>query len=172
MSPETSVMITGHRNLPGESWSWVAQEMDRCLGKLHALRGELAAIQGLALGADMLFGETALRLGFPVDSYVPFPGQASKWPAHEQRRRDALMAASRKIVHVVAEPITERHLVVRALHARNDAMIRDSQIVIAVLDERTSGGTHGAVKKALARDREVLRINPTEHTTAWIRSIR
>lgn len=172
MNAPTPVMVTGHRDLPTDDWQWVQAEFRRCLAKLEGERGPLVAIQGLALGADMLFGETALALTIPVISYLPFPGQPDRWPDREKRRHAALMAASESVIRVVDEPISDRSSVVRALHGRNDAMIRDSKIVVGVLDGRRTGGTYTAVKKAIAKEREVLRINPAARTTNWIRSIR
>lgn len=167
----TPVMVTGHRVIPGDGWEWVAAELRRCLLKLQDQRGPLLAIQGMALGVDMLFAETALTLGIPFDSYVPFPGQAERWPAREQVRHASLLAASHSVIRVAEEPITDRYAAVKALHARNDAMIRDSAVAIAVLDGRTAGGTRSATAKALKAGLDVLRINPSTRCTAWIRSI-
>jgi len=172
MEAATKVMVTGHRSLPAEAWNWVASDIARCLSKLADQRGDLIAIQGLALGADMLFAEIALGQDRPVWSFEPFSGQASRWNPTEQARHERIKAASARTVTLADDPGGDRGLAVRLLHARNDRMLGEADIVMAVLDARQTGGSRSAVLKALKRELPVLRLNPAARTTGWIKELR
>lgn len=167
-----AVMVTGHRDLRDDSWRWVEAELHRVLRKLADGTGVQACIHGAALGADLLFAETAIGLTLPVITYVPYPGQADRWDADQAARRDRVLGASLRVQLVEPRPIASRGDIVRALHARNDAMIRDSNVTIAVLDRRTSGGSYSTTQKALRAGNRVLRINPDRRTTSIIKELR
>jgi len=169
--PQGKVMVTGHRSLPTGDWSPVVSELGRCLGKLAEDRGPLIAIHGLALGADMLFAEAALSQGHAVWSFEPFAGQESRWPEAERARHARIKAASERTVTLAEAPGDDRGLAVRLLHARNDRMLAEADMVIAVLDERGKGGSYSAARKALTRGLPVLRINPDRRRTSWIRRL-
>lgn len=145
------VMCTGHRDqhMTPEQRTWVDEELARVAAKLVAERGMRVAIHGGANGADLAWAKAADRAG--VDSlwaYLPYPNQIRGWS--EQQRADWAYCTSPRSAGGAA---TKRWTLgdafdVRLLHARNDAMIRDAQAVVAVHDpEKTTGGTASALKK-------------------------
>lgn len=169
------IMVTGHRDLPADQNAWVESELRRITEKLIKERGEFVALGGVALGVDTQWAQTALDMSLPVWSYVPFPGQARRWPRPNQVERQGILDRSERVVTVQPAEITERSAVVRALHARNDAMlnaVNAGGAVVAVLDIRGTGGTFSAVRKAIARSLPILRVNPTTRSTSWIHLLR
>lgn len=144
------VMCTGHRDqyMTAEQRAWVDEELARVAAKLIAERGMRVAIHGGANGADLAWAKAADRAG--VDSlwaYLPYPNQTRGWS--EQQKTDWAYCTSPRSAGGAA---TKRWTLgdafdVRLLHARNDAMIRDAQAVVAVHDPaKTTGGTASALK--------------------------
>jgi len=151
-----SVMVTGHRPnvFTSKTKSFALEEMRRIASKLKNDYGMQEAITGMALGVDTWWAQINLELGVPIAAYIPFEAQINKWPQEnvdEWKRIRSL--ASREIV--VAD-----HFSVRNLHARNDAMIKDSDLAVAVWDsEKTFGGTYSAVQKILKKGLPVVIID-------------
>lgn len=155
--------LTGHRRL-GDSTSWVCGVLVRTAAKLRDEYATTTAISGMALGADTMWADAALGAGLDLHAYVPFPQQADRWPARDQQRwRELLDHASE--VHTIGD-----HYDVRYLFARNDAMLRDCDLLIAVWDAtRTTGGTVDAVRKARRRGLPIIHLDPAAHTSRLIR---
>lgn len=97
-------------------------------------------ISGMAIGWDQALAEAAVRLGLPFSAYIPFEGQESIWPAHSQQRyRELLRLAANVVVVAPGEYVQWK------LHARNQAMIRDSDKILALWDG-TPGGTQSCLR--------------------------
>lgn len=154
-------MVTGHRpgDFDDDTAEWVRQTLTSTLLRLTRKHGTTVAIGGLALGVDTWWAQAALAHGVELWGYVPFEDQAVKWPDAEQAMwRDLRSACTREIV-------LGTEYDVRLLHARNYYMIRDSCVVVAVLDpSKTSGGTFNAVKKARAVGWPIIMIDPVART--------
>ena len=59
-------------------------------------------ISGMALGWDTALAAAALELGLPLDAYVPFTGQESRWPEPARRRYHGILARAARVL-VVSE---------------------------------------------------------------------
>lgn len=144
------VMCTGHRekSMDPNQRAWVAAELERLASKLIAEHGMRVAIHGGANGADLAWARAADDAG--VDSlwaYLPFPNQTKGWT--DQQKADWTHYTSPRPEGAATKRWTlGTDYDVRLLHARNDGMIRDANLVIAVLDpSKTTGGTVSALKK-------------------------
>lgn len=145
------VMCTGHRDkyLSTEQRQWMHTELARVAAKLIREHGMRVAIHGGANGADLAWARAADEAG--VDSlwaYLPFRDQTKGWNEAQRSAwtryttsRDHGGAATKK--WTLGEAFD-----VRLLHARNEAMIRDAQAVVAVCDpSKATGGTASALNK-------------------------
>ena len=165
------VTVTGHRpqhldgdfTLTSPLWSWIAARMDMCLVRATHLRC------GMAVGVDLLAAERAYLLGVPYTAYVPFEGQAEKWP-HESKIRYArvLSRASSCVM------VNEGGYAAWKLHARNQAMLTGTaredaepfpDCLLAVWDGRGSGGTYQMTLLARKLGVSIERIDPRQVPT-------
>ena len=94
-------------------------------------------------------GRNALRSSLPED--------VARW--RELRERAA------------HEVVIANEYSVGALHARNDAMLSNCDLVVAVWDpSKTTGGTASAVQKAQGKGLPILHLDPVARTTVMRRS--
>lgn len=155
-------MVTGHRpqHLTEGEQLFAREELLRLAHKLKADHGTELAISGMALGADTWWAEAAIEVGIPLAAYIPFETQPVKWSTRDKAQWNYLRGRA-TVERVIAPEYS-----VQALHARNDAMIADSDLAIAVWKpSKTSGGTASAVKKLVALDREYVVVDLDNFTT-------
>jgi len=158
----TRVAVTGHRPqfLSLDQQTWARAELDRLAVKVRDQHGTKVAISGAALGADTWWARSAVRAGLDLWAYVPFLAQPSQWPDEDRRVWGQLIsAATRTLVLAAAYNVA-------LLHSRNDFMLRDADMVIAVWDPtKTTGGTASAVVKARAAGKTLVIVDVTTKTT-------
>lgn len=123
-------------------------------------------ITGGALGIDQDGAGVAYRMCLPYDVYVPFDGQASRWPSESRIAYAALLSHARKVVLCYqGRPTSDGHAASLLLD-RNRRMNADHpeaiRVVTAVWDG-SDGGTAHCVRCA-ERDfgLRVVRIRPQE----------
>lgn len=150
-----SVMVTGHRKFTPDETEWLEPMLYSTIRRLKRFHGLEEAISGMALGADTIWAEAALVEEIPLAAYIPFEVQANTWPESNQKLwRDLRSQATRELVVGPAYSVGY-------LHARNDAMIRDSDLCVAAFRvSETSGGTFSAVKKVRKLGLPLLLIDP------------
>ncbi len=75
LSPAMRIGVTGHRALEQAVRQSVDEELEGLFSYLTSLPsrdGRRGAVSSLAIGADQLFAEAALRHGIPIEVVVPF----------------------------------------------------------------------------------------------------
>lgn len=180
-----TIAVTGHRpNQMGPGYGyddarpWRALQT-RVADAFQAIaeeRGESAVrvITGGAQGADQVAFWAAEELktrGLKVTNtvFVPFDGQESRWRENGlfgQADWRAMLARADESVVVTRPRPTDRGSVVRALHARNDAMMAAADVVVAVthLDPNAvanaSGGTAQAMRTCVTRGIPLRTVRP------------
>ncbi|QUE25557.1 DprA-like DNA processing chain A [Microbacterium phage SadLad] len=151
------VMVTGHRaqKIPAESHDWVKLELERLAIKLRDQHGTQIGVSGMALGADIWWAQAVKYAWLDLWAFLPFPQQADRWaPAdvalwNEMRSRAAY------------EVVTAPEYSVGALFQRNEDMLENSDLVIAVWDPTvTSGGTYATVQSAVRRGLPIVHMHP------------
>lgn len=150
-----SVMLTGHRRFAEADAVWLEHTLYSTIRRLKRFHGLEEAISGMALGADTIWAEAALAANISLATYIPFEAQSKPWPQKNQQIwRDLRSRATREIV---IGPFFS----IGYLHARNDAMIRDSDLCVAAFRiSETSGGTFSAVNKIRKLGKPLLLIDP------------
>ena len=158
----TRVAVTGHRpqSLTPEQASWATAELERLAVKVRDGHGTQVAISGAALGADTWWARAGVRAGLDLWAYIPFLAQPAKWEQADRKRWSALLSISKRTLVLGAD------YDVRLLHARNEFMIRDADMVIAVTDPaKTTGGTVSAMKKARAAGKTLVVVDVAARRT-------
>lgn len=164
-----TVALTGHRparlagyDMDQPFYRRLAERLARGVDRLLDEHQHLELRSGMALGADQIWAEVALaaRATNPgrvaVVGYLPFPGQADKWPAASRAQWARLRAA------LDDEHVTASGYSVQALYQRNRDMVRGADLLVAVWDGSESGGTAGAVRHARATDVAVSTVVPED----------
>ena len=93
-------------------------------------------ISGMALGWDQAVAVAAIKLGIPLVAAVPFQSQASRWPAHSQRRYHQILA---RAVHV--EILSQGGYSPQAMQVRNEWIVNHSHHLLALCNPAKPGGT-------------------------------
>lgn len=153
------VGLTGHRFLSASQALVTRSELERLTQKLQKDHETVTAISGMALGADTIWAETALSTGLELWAYVPFPDQADRWAERDRDHWTELRGRASR------ETVLEGHYDPRSLHARNDAIVRDSDLVIAVYDRHRPGGTHSTMRKAIVAAKPLIVVDLVEGKT-------
>ena len=160
----TRVALTGHRPeaFTPEQAEWVRSALATTASYLKD-HGTRVAISALAQGADTWWAEAALAQGLDLWAYLPTLAQADRWsPERRGHWADLRREATRQVC-------LSREYDIRAYHARNDLMIRDADLVVAVhLREKRHGGTAETIRRALKRGKPMLRLNATDHEVTQI----
>lgn len=157
------VSLTGHRPgvLSRDEETWARQALQDCLAAMVARHGTRACLSGFALGADTWWAQAALSQGVPLWAYIPSRDQAALWrdPADVDLWGRLRAAAAREVV------LGEKYDVA-LLHERNRLLVRDGDLLVAVLHpaKAASGGTAGTVALARAMGRSIMLLNPADRT--------
>jgi len=153
------VGLTGHRFLSASQTLVTRSELERLARKLQKDHETVAAISGMALGADTIWAETALSVGLELWSYIPFPTQADRWAERDRNHWVELRGRASR------ETVLEGNCDTRSFHPRDDAIVRDSDLVIAIYDRHRPGGTHSTMRKAIAAAKPLIVVDLVEGTT-------
>lgn len=109
-----------------------------------------AVLSGMALGWDTAVATAALDLGITVRAYVPFHGQADKWP--KRACEDYSMLLQRCASIIVVSP---GGYAPEKMQIRNEAMVDACDRVLALWDGEEKGGTWNCIRYARARKKPV-----------------
>lgn len=163
---------TGHRELDAGATAWCREKIPAAARWLRDECGTRIIISGMARGFDLMWAAAALDAGLELWAYIPFKEQADKWNRADKAEWWRLRFRAK--VTILGEidpelPSKRRSSAVNALlFARNDAMLRDADAVLAVWDAtRRTGGTYGAIKKAGALRLSGVHLDPVARTFAW-----
>jgi len=157
MTREEICCFTGHRP---DKLPWGEDEWDpRCLRAKEALRLALERayaagcrrfISGMARGGDLYFAEAVLALrgrhpDVRLECARPCETQSHRWPAHERRRYDDILA--RCDYETMVQHTYDRGCMMR----RNRYMVDHSGRIIALYDGVPKGGTAQTLAYALRK---------------------
>lgn len=165
--PCTRVGITGHRpqSLSPAEQEWVKEALPVLMRSLRASHGMQVAISGFALGADTVWAQAALDQGVRLWGYLPSPDQAGRWRRPDQELHAELIARASRTLFQGETYET------RWLRARNEMIVRDSNALVAVHKEgQSAGGTAAVIRKALASNKRIIRVNVTRQEIVAVTS--
>lgn len=159
----TRVALTGHRpkDLSEGDHRWVHDTLEWVIQRLVQDHGMRVGISGMAAGSDIMWAQMLQDAGVHLWTYLPCLGQADRWPAPERRKWLELRGVASR--EVVLGPSYD----VRLLHARNQLMARDCDLLIAVHHEsKQAGGLAATIRKAKQAGRTVLRLDLEQRRVA------
>lgn len=115
-------------------------------------------ICGMANGSDMYFCEEILKLredrgGITIEAAIPCEEQATRWDEATRNRYFRLVS------ECDYETLVEKSYTPECMRKRNDYMVDNSSVLVAVYDGRF-GGTMHTVKYAEKMGLEIIQIAP------------
>lgn len=165
------VMVTGHRpkDLPGrydyshENYKSIRRLLVATLKDILDDYESAIFISGMAQGIDTVYVSAAQiikdRSSKPIEihGYIPHEGQAESWPKNG--------GAQSLWKHIRANILDKEFISSDVYHGgvmqmRNQDMVNNSDICIAVWSGKENGGTYDAVKRALKSGLRVIRLDP------------
>lgn len=104
LSPAVRIGVTGHRALKQAVRQSVDEELERLfsyLASLPSTDGRVGAVSSLAIGADQMFAEAALRHGIPIEVVIPFASFIEDFAEGSERDSyERLLSAATSITHL------------------------------------------------------------------------
>jgi hypothetical protein len=139
-----TVGFSGRRELaePGKIAAVISCELAVLKGKI---KGELAAVSSIAIGADTLFAEEVLKLGVPWIALLPFPREefAKDFAAADWARAEQCL--SRALAEEVWSPVADRP---NAYHDVGINTVDECDVLLAVWDGGPADGSGGTADMA------------------------
>lgn len=152
------ISFTGHRpekiggyKLPNPTYISICQKIEAALKEIKPKK----AISGMALGIDQWAASICVKLGIPFIAAIPFIGQEGVWPA-ESKKIYKILLAKAESQHVVSEGGYSAH----KLQIRNEWMVNNSDMLVALYNGDETGGTANCVKFAESVNKKIYRIDP------------
>jgi uncharacterized phage-like protein YoqJ len=109
----------------------------------------------MALGVDQWAASIAIKLGIPFVAAVPFLGQEGMWPNKSKKIYKFLLDKAGEIVIV-----NEGGFTAKKLQLRNEWMVDNCDVLIAVYNGDEKGGTANCVRYAKEKKKEIVFITP------------
>lgn len=159
------VAITGHRpgSLSKEQRQYMPEGLKFIADGLVDYYGAEKFLTGLALGADMIWAELAISCDIEYDVYIPFEVQEERWSSTDKKRYGNLRSGAN------SEKVFGQRFSNRLYHVRNDALIKDSDLLVAVWRPSVKeGGTFSTVQKSLKKNHPTLLLDMDDFEVKWM----
>jgi uncharacterized phage-like protein YoqJ len=109
-------------------------------------------ISGGAIGFDQYLMFVSIKLNIQTFAYLPFKGQESKWSPDHQKQYHKLLERCTKIKYICSPGYAAWKM-----HRRNEAMLQDSELVLALWNpEKRHGGTFSTIATASSMHKPIL----------------
>ena len=151
-----TVAFTGHRpkalggfNIPNPTYNHVCEQIKQALEELNPAK----AISGMALGVDQWAAQICVDMNIPFIAAVPFDGQDTVWPAESKKVYQSLLDKAERIVVV-----TPGKYDAWKMQKRNEWMVDNCNVLIAVWNGGSIGGTANCVAYATSEGKTIRRI--------------
>jgi hypothetical protein len=154
-----AVSTTGHRDLTAAQLAWLRPELHRVNLKLAREHGTTDAATGMARGADLEFGWSALFAGMALHAHVPYPQQPNGKDWTDDDRDSYTRLLTRCASKVVYGPAPAIPLLFRRNDGLLDFAAEREGAIVAIWDGRRKGGTYDTVRKAAARGLPVIHLD-------------
>jgi hypothetical protein len=164
MSTHYRIAVTGHRNLGDQATvQFVTEAFHTLLAKEQREHpGGIIALSGLAEGSDMLFAETALELGIPLEGVIAYEGFENDFEPGPARERYYRLLKRCQVIHQL--PFDTRSD--DAYTAVGQWLVDSSDLVVAAWNGEPAagkGGTGDVVSYAMREGRPVIQVHTIKH---------
>jgi uncharacterized phage-like protein YoqJ len=146
-----SACFTGHRTASRSAHYKDAEK----LIQMAIARGINHFYCGMALGFDQIAAEVLVDHQLSWQAVVPCLDQDAKWSNSQKQKYHKLLKQADKKVVLFAQYSNG------VMQARNEFMIKRSQLLLAFWDGSQTGGTFHTVSLALAKNIPIIRYNPS-----------
>lgn len=147
------VAFTGHRPQKLGGWKTPNNTQKRVrlalLDEMFRIRPTYAIV-GMALGVDLWAAGVCSDLKIPFTAAVPCDGHDSQWPEHTRIFYGIMLAQAAKVVVVSPGPYEPWKM-----QKRNEYLVDNSHILVAIWDGSQSGGTYNCIQYAKSVKREI-----------------
>jgi len=110
-------------------------------------------ISGMALGWDMALASAAISNEIPLVAAVPFKGQEGKWPQGSQKEFNRLLENATSVVYV-----SDGGYAAWKMQVRNEWMVDNADVILALYNGDTSGGTYNCIRYAEKKEKQVVNL--------------
>lgn len=110
-------------------------------------------ISGMALGWDTALASAAISNEIPLIAAVPFKGQESRWPTESQKEFNRILNKATSIVYV-----SDGGYAAWKMQVRNEWMVNNADVVLALYNGDASGGTHNCLEYAKKKEKQVVNL--------------
>lgn len=145
---------TGHR--PGKLLGYGRREeslLDRFACAWIETLEPLRVLTGMAQGYDLALARASARMGIPFVAAVPFEGQEALWPDTSRREYQAVLSQASTVVVVTPGGYSRAKLA-----QRNEWLVDNAELLMALLRPHAGGGTANCVRYAAATGRDTIHL--------------
>ena len=114
-------------------------------------QGGKRIIQGGALGVDTWAALTALDIGLQLITYVPYPDQTGRWTNQEDKTNYEKILKSSVSVKTFGD-----HQDNKLFFARNSGIVKDSDLIFAVIGSGLDRGATWTAKEAQKQEKPLV----------------
>ncbi len=146
------ISVTGHRpnKLGGYSDEAFYKLVNLFYDFLSRNQEVDTVISGMALGWDQAVVVASLSAKRKVIAAVPCLNQESKWPLHSRVRYKELISKCDEVVYVSNQPYFPS-----CMQERNEWMVDNSELVVALYNGDLSGGTFNCIQYAKKQNKPI-----------------
>lgn len=185
MSSDIKIAVTGHRpdtrylggyDLNSEINLKIRKLIFQFLYRFTSSNNfdEVITISGGALGVDQMFAYEALRLreiykqNIKVEIAVPFKNQTTNWKPESIIFYNNILERADKITYVDSiKKYNKNNICIGEyrtwkMQKRNEYMVDECDLLLAVYDGSPTGGTHNCVEYARKKKKMIYYINPKD----------
>ena len=116
-------------------------------------------ITGMALGSDIICAEIILDLkqkyNLFLECAIPCKDQTNKWKIEDKIRYENILKNADKITFVA-----DKNYFKGCMKKRNEYMVNNSNLILAIFNGKKSGGTYQTINYALKTNKKVIIIKP------------
>lgn len=121
---------------------------------MASLQGVQNFYVGMALGTDLLAAKLLGDLQLNWTAVIPFEGHTKRWKTAQRNAYKEIIQTAKSQITIASK------FSYGAYHQRNDYMMKQAQLCLAIYDGRETGGTATVIKKAIKRSLSVIIFNP------------
>lgn len=144
---------TGHRPNKLGGYSTEARDKLVNIAKQYLQNNSVTlVISGMALGWDTALAIASIQLNIPLHCYIPFKGQELKWKSNSIKLYNAILDKADEVKYICDEGFSPHKMQIR-----NEAMVNDCDILLA-LHDGTTGGTYNCIKYAEKVNKPIINL--------------
>jgi uncharacterized phage-like protein YoqJ len=110
-------------------------------------------ITGMALGWDSCIAQSAIEKEIEFDAAIPFLGQELKWLGSDRKKYHRILKSARNI-----QIISEGGFTPTKMQKRNQYIVDNCDILIALWDGKEYGGTWNCIRYGKEKGKKIVNV--------------